>query len=143
MPRTPSCTRADASVERTFQIDDGGQSVEIDRDVGERILGKVAALRQHHGQRLADVTDLVLGERHLGALIEGDVGDRRRRHEQRPGGPIIAEVLGGIDRDDALARARRRDVDRTDAGVRDIAAQERRVQHAGKFDVVDEQCLAA
>ena len=43
--------------ERLFQIDDGGQSVEIDRDVGERILGEVAALRQHHGQRLADVTD--------------------------------------------------------------------------------------
>ena len=62
---------------------------------------------------------------------------------KRPGGPIIAEVRGGIDRDDALARARRRNVDRTDAGVRDIAAQEGRVQHAGKFDVVDEQCLAA
>ena len=62
---------------------------------------------------------------------------------KRPRGPIIAEVLGGIDRDDTLARARRGNVDRTDACVRDIAAQERRVQHAGKFDVVDEQCLAA
>ena len=143
MPRTPSCTQGGRVGERPFQVDDGGQRVEIDRDVSERILGKVAALRQHHGQRLADVTDFVLGERHLGALIEGDVGDRRRRHEQRPRGPIIAEVLRGIDRDDTLARPRRGNVDRTDASVRDIAAQERRVQHAGKFDVVDEQCLAA
>ena len=41
----------------------------------ERVLGEIAALRQHDRQRLADVAHLVLGERHLRALVE----DRARR----------------------------------------------------------------
>jgi len=40
--------------ERLFQIDHGRQRLEIDLDVAERILGEVAAVGQHHGERLAD-----------------------------------------------------------------------------------------
>ena len=127
--------------QRIFQIDDRGQRLEFDGDVGERILGEIAAFREHHRQRLADVADLAFGERHLGALIEGDVLDRRRRDQQRTGRPVITEILGGIDRDDAGARPRRGNIDRSNARVRDVAAQEGCVQHSGKFDVVDEQRL--
>ena len=128
--------------QRLFQIDDRGQRLEFDGNVGERILGEVAAFREHHGERLADVADLAFGKRHLGALIEGDAFDRRRRDQQRTGRPVIAEILRGKDRDDAGACPCRGDVDRSDARMRDVAAQERRVQHSGKFDVVDEQRLA-
>ncbi len=129
--------------QRLFQIDDRRQRIELDRDVVERVLGEIAALRQNHRQRFADVTHLVLGERHLRALIEDDALDRRRRHEKRAGRPILAEIVGGVDRDDALARARRGNVDRTQPGVGDVAAQEGRIQHPGKLDVVDEQRLPA
>ena len=126
-----------------FQIDDGGQLLEVEGDICKRILGDVAALRDHNRQHLADVPHLVLGKRHLGALIEDGAGDRRRRHQQRTGRPIGAEIRGGVDRDHAGAFTRGGNVDRADAGVRDIAAQERRVQHARKLDIVDEQRLAA
>ena len=113
------------------------------RHVGEPLAVVLAQSRYLAEDALADVTDFVLGERHLGALVEDNAGDRRRRDQERAGSPVFAEVGGGIDRDDAHARPRRRNVDRTDARVRDIAAQEGRVQHAGKFDIVDEQRLAA
>ena len=97
-----------------FQVDDRRQRIELDGDVGQRVLGDIAALRQDDGQGLADMAHLVFGERHLGALIEGEPGDRRRRHEQRPRRPVLAEILRRIDRDDALARPRRGNVDRAD-----------------------------
>ena len=100
-------------------------------------------MRQHDGERLADMADFVLGERHLRALIEDRVLDGRRRHEQRTRRPIVAEVGGGVDGDDAVAGKRRRHVDRADPGVRHVAAQERRMHHAGQLNVVDEQRLAA
>ena len=129
--------------QRLFQVDDGRQWIELDGDIGERILGEVAALRQDHRQWFADVAHFILGERNLRALVEGDALDRRRRHEQRAGRPILAEVGGGVDGDDAVARSRGGYVDRTNPGVGDVAAEKSRVQHPGQLDVVDEQRLAA
>ena len=128
--------------QRLFQIDNGRQRIEIDGDIAERILGEVAALRQNHRQGFADMAHFILGERHLRALVEGNVLDRRRRHEQRAGSPILAEVVGGVDGDDAVARPRGGYVDRTNPGMRDVAAQKSRVEHPGQLDVVDEQRLA-
>ncbi len=98
-------------VERLFDIDDRRQDVEIDLDIVERVLGDVAAFGDHDRQRLADVADLVLGQRHLGALIEDDSRDRRRRHQQRSGLPVGAEIVGGVDRHHAWAFQRRANVD--------------------------------
>ena len=126
-----------------FQIDDRRQRIELDGDVGQCVLGEIAALRQHDRQGLADVAHLAFGERHLRALVEDEPGDRRWRHEQRPRRPVRAEILRRIDGDDALARPRRGNVDRADRGVGEVAAQESRMQHAGKLDVVDEQRLTA
>ncbi len=91
--------------QRFFQIDHGRQRLDINLDITQRILGQIAAVRQHDGKRLADMADFVLGERHLGALVEDGVFDRRRRHQQRARRPIVAEIGGGVDGDDALARA--------------------------------------
>ena len=66
--------------QRLLQIDNSGQRIELDADVGKRILGQIAALRQDDGQWFADVTHFVFGERYLGALIEGDVLNWRRRN---------------------------------------------------------------
>ena len=135
--------RGGSAVHRLFQTDHRRQRLKLDGNVAQRIFGEIAALREYDRERLADMADLVLGERHLGALIEDRVLDRRRRHQQRTGRPIGAEIGGGIDRDNAVAGARRGDIDRADAGMREIAAQKCRVHHAGQFDVVDEQRLAA
>ena len=138
--RGPAATPA---LERLFQIDHRRQRLELDVDVVERVLGDVAALGDHDRQRLADMADLVLGERHLGALVEDDAGDRRRRHQQRA-------RAASSRRDRRRYRPRRRPARcraaetsmLTDAGMRDLAAQERRMQHARQLDVVDEQRLA-
>jgi hypothetical protein len=66
-------------------------------------------------------------------------GDRRRRHQQRPGLPVGAEVGRRMDRDDAGPCARGLDIDAADAPVRDRAAQEGRMHHVGKCNVIDEQ----
>ena len=85
----------------------------------------------------------VLGEWNLRALIEGNVLDRRRRNQKRARRPVIAEVFGGKDGGDAITRFRRRHVDGINAGMRDIAAQKRRMEHPRKLDVVDKQRAAA
>ena len=87
------------------------------------------------------MADLVLGERNLGSLVEDDARDRRRRHEQRAGLPVIAEVVGHVDGDYAGAPQRRRNVDLQNSRMRNLAAQERRMQHSRQLDVVDEQRL--
>jgi hypothetical protein len=76
--------------QRFFQIDNGRQPIELDGDVGKRVLGEIAAVREHDRQRLADVPYFALGERHLGALIENGVGNGRRRDKQRTRRPVIA-----------------------------------------------------
>ncbi len=125
-----------------FDIDDGRQLLEIDIDIVKRILGDVAALRDHDDDGFADMADPVLGQRHLAALVENNSSDRRRRHQQWPRLPVGAEIVGGIGRDHAGTLQRAGDINAPDAGMRDLAAQEGRMQHAGQFDIVDEQRLA-
>ena len=76
------------------------------------------------------------------ALVEDNARDRGRRHQKRSGFPVIAEIVRDIDGDDAGTLARPGDVDADDLCMRDLAAQERDVQHARQFDVIDEQRLS-
>ena len=124
-----------------FEIDHRRNRLEIDDDIGERVLGQVAALGDDDGKRLADITNLVARQGTLRALMEGDAVDRRRRHHQGAGLPEIAEVAGGVDGDDAAPGARGRSIDVANVRVRHLAAQQRGVQQAGQFDVVDEERL--
>ena len=112
------------------------------RATGQRVFGDIAALGDNDGERLADIAHLVLGETGMRAQIEDDALDRRRRHQQGPGLPEIAEVVRGIGGDNALARQSRGDINRDQLSVRDRAAQQRGIEHAGNFEVVDKQRLA-
>ncbi len=131
-----------AGAKRRFEIDHRRQRLEIDLDIVERVFGNVAALGNDDGERLADVADLVPGERHLGALVEDRARNRRWWHQQGTMLPIGAVIIGRVDRDHAGTLFRARDVDALDPPMRDLAAQEGGVQHAGQFNVVDEQRLA-
>jgi hypothetical protein len=124
-----------------FQVHDRVQRLVVDDDVGERVLGQVAALGDHHHHRLAHVAHAVLGQRHLRRLVEDDAVDGRRRHQQRPRLPVVPQVLRRDHGHHALPRQRRRRVDAADERVRVVAAHERRVQHSGKLHVVHEQRL--
>ena len=128
--------------ETLFHIDHGGKLLEFDVDIVERILGDITALRDHDDQRLADMAGLVLGQRHLGSLVEDDAFDRRRRHQDRAGLPVVAEVAGNIGCDDAGTLQCLENIDLQDSRMRDLAAQKRGVKHPRQFEVIDEQGLA-
>ena len=128
--------------EPLFEIDHGGKRLEFDVDIVERVLSNIAALRDHDDQGFADVADLVPGERNLGSLVEDDAGNWWRGDEERAGLPVVAEVVGDIGGDHTGPLQRSRNIDLQDAPVGYLAAQERGVQHAWQFDVIDEQRLA-
>ncbi len=114
---------------RVVHPDDRRQEVVGDDDPLGGVLGEVAVAGHHHHDRLADVVDLVAGQRVAGARR----GQRRVRDEQRQrlgdraalglvGG---GEVVVGVDRDQAVDLERAGDVDVGDPGVRVRAAHER------------------
>ena len=88
--------------------DDRRQHLVVDADQRDRVLGDVAALGDHERDRLADVVDLVLGQRVLRAAVgqRGVRDQQRQRLGHRPG-----EVVVGVDREDALDVEHRVDVD--------------------------------
>ena len=61
-----------------FEIDNRIDRIDLDDDVANRILGDVAAVCHDHGERLADVTNLVFGERQLRASVKDEIWNRRR-----------------------------------------------------------------
>ena len=116
----------------------GVQGLEIHDHIFHRILGHVAALRHDDGDRLSDVADFISGERHLCPRMEGQPLDRRRRHEQRPGLPVLAEVRRREDTDHAGPLEGRRRVHASKETMRHFAPHERGVQRAGESHIVDE-----
>ena len=129
-------------LQRCLEIGDRRQRLVLHDDIGRGVLGQVAALGNDQGHSLAAVADLVLGERHLGALVEHDIVDRRRRDEQWPRTPVVAEINGGVDGDHAGAPARLGGVNLDQPRMSVRAANEGGVQHLRQLDVVDEQRLA-
>jgi hypothetical protein len=103
------------------------QRLVVDVDQFEGVVGDVGVLGHHAGDLLALHPDLVGRQHRLGVA-------RERRH---PCQVVLGEQLAGDDRDHAGERLRRRGVDRIDPGVRQRAAQDRHVQHAGQLDVLD------
>ena len=78
LPGTSSWTRRSAARAASMPTT-GGQQLVVDGDPADRVLGDVAVVGDHEGDRLAHVVDLVLGQRVLGAAV----GERRVRDEQR------------------------------------------------------------
>ncbi len=133
------CARA----QRRFRVDHRRQRIEIEADQLGGVLGGVAALRQDHGDRLADVADLVVGEQRLLRIDElvldlrGPLARQRElrvRHRRQELGEVgAAEHIG-----DAGRRGSAGQIDRADARVGDRAAHEGRVQHARQREIGDE-----
>ena len=113
--------------QRELRVDDGWERVVLDVDELERVPRDVRALGHHAG-------DLLALEPHL---VGGEHGLRVTRQCGHPGESVRGERLAGHDSDDAGERLGGRCVDVHDAGVRELAAQEREVQHPGEGDVLD------
>ncbi len=123
-----------AGLKRCDAIGHRRQRLVIDLDQRGRILGQIAAVGHHDGDRLAHEAGFVLGEaiRHVGLL------DRRARHQERHGLPLHRgrQIRESKDRMHARQLKRRALVDAADAGMGMGAAQHHRMQHAGQLDVV-------
>ena len=131
-----------AFFERGLEIDDRVERLIADEDLGNGILGNVATFGHHHDHRLADVADLVFGKRHLGALVEPNSLDRRRRHQQRSRLPVVSQILGRVDRDHPFTRERALGVDGAESSMSERTADKGHVHHVLEFDVVHEERAA-
>ena len=103
------------------------QRIEVELDLGGNVFRLGARRRHAHGDQLADVAHLAGRQHRLHRRLEArqrGVGADRRH---------AGQVLGD---EHALAQ-RRRNADALDARMRQRAAQERHLQHAGQPDVAD------
>ena len=121
--------------------DDRGEHVVLDGDAADRVLGHVAVVGDHEGDRLAHVVDLVLGQ----CVLSAAVGERRVRDEQRQRlGHRTGQVVVGPDGVHALDVEHSGHVDVDDPRVRVGRAEHRGVQGAAPDGhVVDVPPLAA
>ena len=117
---------------RRVQADHRRQDLVADRDPGHGVLCQVAALRDDHHDRLADVIHLVLRQRVAGA--RGVQGRVRDQHRQRLAG-CARQVLVGVDRHHAVDVERVGDVDVDDPGVGVRRPQECRLQRRAAPDL--------
>ena len=102
--------------------DDGGQRLVLHDDRLGRVFGQVPVGRDHHGDRLAHVVDLIGGQREPGPRM----GQRRMRDQQRQRlGYPPGQVLVGVDRDQPGHVERGGDVNVDNSGVRVRAANKR------------------
>ena len=130
-----------AGRERLAAVGRSRQLLDVQRDQRQRILGDVAAVRDHHRDRLADVSDLL--------ARQDERRDVRRKHRARKlqrqpvGGETRPQVRERVDRVHAGQRPRRAGVDGADQAVRGRAAQERGFKQAVRAEVVDEAAGAA
>ena len=133
----PRWAQRRAGRQRRAAIRHRGQRLVVDFDQRGGILGEIARVRDHHGHRLADKGDLVLGQHE-----RRDVGRQLRGAKSAAAGApatAAAQMSASVSTacTPACARAARC-VDAADARVGVRAAHECRLQHAGKSQVVDE-----
>jgi len=108
------------------------QCLDFDRDEIGGILGDVAILREHRGDRLADIAHNRLRQDRL-AVRQQCLGRRVAEIDRWHAGDIGA----GPDRDDAGQRQRRRHVDGDDPAMRHRRADDPHVQLVRKRDIAD------
>ena len=117
--------------QHVVHVADAGQRVVVDLDQLGAVLGQRPAVGHHDGDRVADQAHGVTGQRREGRQQQVGRADRRE-----VGGHAV-EVGGGEHRPHPGHGQRLGDVDAPDPGVRERAAHEGGVQHAGQGDVVD------
>ena len=119
------------------------ERLEFEFDQLRGIFGDVAALRDDHGNRFADVTDLVIGEQRLLRVDEFMLHKacpfaRQRQLRVGYGRKQLGKFGAAQHIDHAWQRGRAREIDRPDARMGERAAHERRMQHARQLEVGDE-----
>jgi hypothetical protein len=130
-------------------IGNGRERLIVNVDTRGSIFREIAVLRDHHGQRVADVADFIAREHERSDVIAQTFAcypdefahrlpERRafRRH-MRP------QILQREDRVHAGHRARSRDVDLAHGSVAERAAHECGRQRPGQSDVIDKICFSA
>ena len=115
------------------RIHDGRQLLVLDDDLGAGILGHVRIVSDNRRDFLALEAHLVGGHDGLSVVRQG-------RH---PCEVTSGQHVARNHQADAGHLPRSRRVDRLDARMRDSAAQDLHVQHAGKNDVIDVLALTA
>ena len=114
-------------------VDDGRQLFKVQLDLGRHVFGLRPAGGDAHGDQLADLTNLVTGQRPLLCrLVAGQGGDRDDR-------PHTVEVVHRVD----LPALVRRHADGPYPGMGERASNERHLHHAFEPDVAHELPLAA
>ena len=134
------CARGRVVLDGGAAIADGGEHVVIDDDRRCGVLGKIARIGDHHGDRLADVTGFVARQRRLRARRRD--GRIRRKHRDRHPAHRLGQIVGGEHRMDARHRHGGADVDGAHHRVRVRRAHEAGVQQARQFQIVDEAAAA-
>ena len=129
----------DLVLQRLLDVDDDGQRLVLDLDVGGGVDDDVLVVADDERDGVADVADAVAGDRPALRGLDLDAG-RRPGHRQRR--EQVAHVVAGVDGLDAGARERGRRVDRDDVRVRLARAHDGGVQHAGQGEIVDERRAA-
>ena len=114
-------------IERALGIDDHRQRIVVDPDEIGGVLGDVAILGDHDGDRLAD-------EPH--PIRRGAVVVDRRRHADREGLGVPRDVRAGDRANDAVERQRRRQVVAADRRVGQRRAHDCRVARVGDRRVI-------
>ncbi len=109
------------------------QSLDVDVDERERILGDAGAVGEHQCDRLADIAHFGFRDHGLPEWLEF----RQRLQSHGNAGHAVADIPGGDHGMHAGECERTGNVDRADAAVGDGAAQDRRVQHVLAGEVVD------
>ena len=117
---------------------DHGQGLVVDLDEVARVLGEGARLGHHGRDHLADVADLLDGQRVAHAVADGGAG-HRARHARRPRLLDVGDVLGRHHGQHAGQRQRGGGVDAPHAGVRVGAPHHGGVRDARHLEVVDER----
>jgi hypothetical protein len=125
-------------IARLVPAETARQRLDLQADRLDPVLGQSGAVGDDDCDRLAGIAHALCGDNRLTERL----GRRRSLQPQRDTGQG-ADLGCGDDRVDAGDRQCRRDLDAADAAVRDRAAQDCGVQHAGAHEIADIFAAAA
>ena len=137
--RTALFEQKDLALLRRVTVRHWRQRLNVEGDRLQRILGNSRVFGQHHGNRLADVAHLLIGDDRLLELPEGG----QLVQPQWNGRHGAAEIRRRYHRMDSSQRERSTGVDRPDAAVSERAAQDHRIEQAVARQIIDEFASAA
>ena len=131
-----------ARLDRVGGLEHRGERLDIEHDGLGRVLGLGDGLRNHAGDRIADIAHLVGGQRRprrvadrrAVAVLERQVAFERA---------VAGQIGGGIDRQHARHRLGGGGVDAADDAMGNAAAHHHRIGLAGPADVVGVAAFAA